>query len=342
MVQTRLVLMWHQPFSPTVRNKQTSGKAANITISAGFPANEGRCKCVFIFAAPLCAEMSGKDHDTRAHPKRHNKISEQFAAHPIAMLESPAYRALSQAAHMVIARIEIELAHHGGNDNGQLPVTFEHFEEYGIYRNGIAPAIREAEALGFIKVTEHGRGGNAEHRRPNLFYLTFANWRGSRAQPPTHDWRKIKTIEEAQETAAKARKSKDRNVVARARKVSAKRNVVKFFPIPILGGEAAPQNRDRNGKISTPQNSDYCVGTEIDTTSISWVERAERADHFDWNDEWQRYCDSLPCYVIACPGNGGGGVANKHHLQVNEDFRDVAKFQNNSRQRGLFYQSLEC
>jgi hypothetical protein len=70
------------------------------------------------------------------------------------MLESPAYRALSQAAHMVIARIEIELGHHGGNDNGRLPVTFEHFVESGIYRNGVAAAIREAEALGFIRVTE--------------------------------------------------------------------------------------------------------------------------------------------------------------------------------------------
>jgi hypothetical protein len=208
--------------------------------------------------------MTGKDHDTRAYPKRQNKISQQFAARPIAMLESPAYRALSQAAHMVIARIEIELGHHGGNDNGRLPVTFEHFVEYGIYRNGVAAAIREAEALGFIRVTERGRAGNAEHRRPNLFYLTFSNWRGSRAEPPSHDWRKIKTIEEAKEIAAKARKSKDKNVVARARKAAAKRR----FPVTIIGGEAAPQNRDRNAKISTPQNSDYSVSPKIDTTSI--------------------------------------------------------------------------
>jgi hypothetical protein len=32
---------------------------------------------------------------------------------------------------MVISRIEIELAHHGGNDNGQLPVTTDDFVEYG-------------------------------------------------------------------------------------------------------------------------------------------------------------------------------------------------------------------
>ena len=246
--------------------------------------------------------MTGKDHDTRAHPKRQNKINEQFAARPISMLESPAYRALSQAAHMVIARIEIELGHHGGNDNGSLPVTFEHFVEYGIYRNGVAAAIREAEALGFIRVTERGRGGNAEHRRPNLFYSTFSNWRGSKAEPPPHDWRKIKTIEEAKEIAANARKSKDKNVVARARRASAKRH----FPVSIIGGEAAPQNRDRNAKISTPQNSDYCVSPKIEGTSISLVGEAKPTDRnpdwlkaLEWNDECDRFNDTAPEMGVA-------------------------------------------
>jgi hypothetical protein len=112
--------------------------------------------------------VSGKSHDTRAiHPKRRNKISGQFTARPIEMLESPAYRVLSRSAHMVIARLEIELAHHGGNDNGKLPVTTDDFIEYGMHRGSVAPAIREAEALGFIRVTERGRGGNAEHGPTN-------------------------------------------------------------------------------------------------------------------------------------------------------------------------------
>jgi hypothetical protein len=123
--------------------------------------------------------MSGRDHDTRPHPKRRNAINGQFAARPIEMLESPAYRALSLSAHMVIARIEIELAHHGGNDNGQLPVTIDQFVEYGMHRSSVAPAIREADALGFIRV-ERGRGGNADYRRPNRFYLTFSNCDGPR------------------------------------------------------------------------------------------------------------------------------------------------------------------
>jgi hypothetical protein len=38
------------------------------------------------------------------------------------MLGSPAYRVLRLTAHRIIARLEIELAHHGGTDNGRLPL----------------------------------------------------------------------------------------------------------------------------------------------------------------------------------------------------------------------------
>jgi hypothetical protein len=48
----------------------------------------------------------------------------------------------------------LENNYHAGKDNGRLPVTFRDFVGYGIHWNGIAPAIREAEALGFIRVTE--------------------------------------------------------------------------------------------------------------------------------------------------------------------------------------------
>src|SRR5215471_12355330 len=110
------------------------------------------------------ARSRNKNHDTKAEPgfiKRRSKISGQWSPRLIEMLESPAYRALSLSAHRVMSRIEIELAHHGGNDNGRLPVTKQDFIDYGIHHNAVAPAIREAEALGFVRVTERGRGGNA-------------------------------------------------------------------------------------------------------------------------------------------------------------------------------------
>src|SRR5262245_16608660 len=132
--------------------------------------------------------------------ERRNRISEQYSARSIEMLESPAYRVLSLPGHRVVSRIEIELAHHGGNDNGRLPVTHQNFIDNGMHKDAVAPAIREAEALGFIRVTERGRGGNAERRQPNKFVLTFAYGPDSLRNPPTHDgarsrgWRKPKPL----------------------------------------------------------------------------------------------------------------------------------------------------
>lgn len=155
--------------------------------------------------------------------KRRNRISGQWSARLIEMLESPAYRALSVSAHMIISRIEIELGHHGGNDNGRLPVTTDDFVEYGMHRTSVAPAIRESAALGFIRITEHGRGGNAEHRSPNLFFLTFAHGRDGGKHLPPHDWRRIKTIEEANQIAHAARANKNPNAVAHGKRSWRKR-----------------------------------------------------------------------------------------------------------------------
>jgi len=103
---------------------------------------------------------------------RRTSIGEQFAPHTISMLRSPAWRTLTLSARRVLDRIEIELADHGGTDNGKLPVTYDDFVRYGVHRHAIAPAIREVVALGFVEITEPGRAGNADWRKPNLFRLT--------------------------------------------------------------------------------------------------------------------------------------------------------------------------
>lgn len=140
----------------------------------------------------------------RRRRNRRTVIDGQFAWRLIEMLESPAYQVLSKSGHRVLARLEIELAHHGGNDNGRLPVTFENFQNYGIDRHAIAPAIRECEALGFVETTEHGRAGNAEFRSPNKFRLTY---RHTEHAAPTDDWRRVSSLEEAQKLAHRARRT---------------------------------------------------------------------------------------------------------------------------------------
>lgn len=136
------------------------------------------------------------------------KISGQFAPRVIDMLRSAAFRTLSLSEHRILARLEIELADHGGTDNGSLPATFDDFEAYGIHRHSIAPALRALEALGFIEITEKGRAGNGEYRRPNLFRLTY---RSSEKEGSTDEWKRFETLEQAEACAEAARKNSKAN-----------------------------------------------------------------------------------------------------------------------------------
>jgi hypothetical protein len=120
---------------------------------------------------------------------RKSSLNGQWAAHTIDMLESPAYRALSLSALRILARLEIELAHHGGKDNGRLPVTYEDFERYGIDRHSISQALSLLVALGFIEITETGRAGIAKWRRPSRYRLTFRDAAGG--YNGTDEWRLI-------------------------------------------------------------------------------------------------------------------------------------------------------
>jgi len=162
-------------------------------------------------------------------PKRKTWIARQFAARPIEMLESPAMRVLSLADRRILDRIEIEHAHHGGADNGKLPITYVDFERFGVHPNAIAPSLRVLEALGFIETTRKGYSGPATMRAPSLYRLTYRpTWNATKKDGDgTHEYIKITTIEQAEGIASCARKAADpRNVAQR--------------------GDASPQGRQRD------------------------------------------------------------------------------------------------
>ena len=177
---------------------------------------------------------------------RRTWIGEQFAAHKICMLRSPAWCALTLSARRVLDRIEIELADHGGADNGRLPVTYDDFERYGIHRHAVGPAIREAVALGFLEITEPGRADNAEWRKPNVFRLTFRNTKYA----PTDDWEKIKTTEEAEAIARAARAARPRKIKPQWRKM------------PFLSAG----NRHHRSKFQGTKTNTTCDGAQTATT----------------------------------------------------------------------------
>jgi len=137
--------------------------------------------------------------------RRNNITAKQWFWRSREMLESPAWRTLSLSGRRALDRITLELMSHAGNDNGRLPVRYEDFVGYGIDRHAVAPALREIEALGFIEVTQRGRASAGKYRWPNYFRLTD---RDSGNADPTNDWRRIKSIEEAQAIARPARKDK--------------------------------------------------------------------------------------------------------------------------------------
>jgi hypothetical protein len=136
---------------------------------------------------------------------KHRKIDGQFAPRLIEMLRSPAFSVLSLTGRRILDRLEIELADHGGRDNDKLPVTFADLKKFGISnRDDIGRGIRELCARGFIEKTRTGRAGNGEYRSPNLFRITYLPAGG---KAPTNEWRRIGTIEDAEQIADDARKN---------------------------------------------------------------------------------------------------------------------------------------
>jgi hypothetical protein len=150
-------------------------------------------------------------------PKRRNWIARQFAARPIEMLEGSAMRVLTLAERRALDRIEIEYAHHGGTDNGKLPITYMDFEHFGLHPNAIAPSLRALVALGFVEITRKGYGGAAGVRAPSLYRITYRPaWDATRRDGDgTHNYLVIKTVEEAEAIARRARSGVDPRNVAR-------------------------------------------------------------------------------------------------------------------------------
>jgi hypothetical protein len=204
---------------------------------------------------------------------RRNRIGGQFSAHLIEMLESPAFAVLNLAERRILDRLEIELAHHGGTDNGQLPCTFDDFARFGVRRKSIASAVRVLCALGFVEVTERGRAGNGEFRRPHKFRLTYRHLNRSE---PTHEWRTIKTEEEAKTVAEKNRTPGAFSTKSWGRKRLHNSQGVGGDNAPTsLGGDNAPTSRYRD---DNPKKPEWSTPTLIEVTDPAEIEPIRRSD----------------------------------------------------------------
>jgi hypothetical protein len=102
-------------------------------------------------------------------------------------------------------------------------------------------------ALGFIEVTEQGRAGNAEWRRPTQFRLTYRHTANAN---PTDEWRRVKTAEDAEAIARAARCEKQNASIGKRTK-------------------GRYGKRTRKPQIHSTDSETTCVSTDSETTSIS-------------------------------------------------------------------------
>jgi hypothetical protein len=121
---------------------------------------------------------------------------ETFIANTLSMRQSIAWSHLPNNARRVLDRLEREHAQHGGAENGRLRCTYKDFEEAGIPEKGIALAIRQCVALGFLEITFRAQPSVSAFRRSNEYRLTSVPSRGGKP-PMTHDWRLVTSDEQA-------------------------------------------------------------------------------------------------------------------------------------------------
>ena len=88
------------------------------------------------------------------------------------LLNSYSWKNMSINGRRILDRIMIEHTNHAGTENGNLIVTYNDFEEYGVNRNQILKSIKELEDLNLIEI-EHGKRRCYNESYPNRFRVTF-------------------------------------------------------------------------------------------------------------------------------------------------------------------------
>lgn len=131
--------------------------------------------------------------------KQAKKMTQPFVMHPLDLIESPAWRALSPDGAKLIDRLELEHLRNAGQDNGRLRVSYAQFlADCGRWRrekHAVADAIAECEALGLLEVRR-------QLGAANRYRLTYLPAEGHEA---THEW-KMRGPREAAEAVASCRK----------------------------------------------------------------------------------------------------------------------------------------
>lgn len=129
------------------------------------------------------------------------KIEGQWIGHLREMRQSVVWKLLKHPERLILDRLEEEHMAHGGRENGNLQVTFAGFEKAGVRRASAAASIAKLEALLLVECTARGKRSYSDVRIPSSYRLTYLPTKDA---APSHDWRKIRSLEDAQARIAHA------------------------------------------------------------------------------------------------------------------------------------------
>jgi hypothetical protein len=183
----------------------------------------------------------------------------------------PRLCALSLTARRILDRLEIEIAHHGGHGNGKLAVSYAALEEYGIDRHAIAPALRELVALGFLEITEEGRAGNREYRRPAKYRLTY---RPTGRARETNEWQHIAITTEGAERIVRAARKSDAAPRRQKQKTSGGKRRVSVGETPTEDPAFSVGETPTKGLVGETPTTFYISGEEVRPTRAQPYARA--------------------------------------------------------------------
>lgn len=141
-------------------------------------------------AAGFRADQKGRS-STKLIPRDRKlfKIPAPFAAIPLEVMRSPAFRTAGIHTRRLLDALLIEHVAHGSLENGHLVATYDQLEDAGIPRRKIRGAIADGEARGLIRRTAIGSGNRRTgDRAPSRYRLTFLSSVPDR-MGPTDEWR---------------------------------------------------------------------------------------------------------------------------------------------------------
>jgi hypothetical protein len=200
--------------------------------------------------------------------------NESFVQHWSKLIESRAWRSLSRYAFLALFRLEAEHCNHAGKENGWLIVTYDQFDEWGIPRKWIKPAITELVNAKLVVIERQGRAAKGDGV-PTLYRLTYLKFKFVPATgspqyfEPSSDWQVLENPKvpipdhpKPDNNNLSSLKNSRRSVPALGTEQALRAKQKTVFSVPALGTKPVPalgtEQTARGPNSANPLST--CVG----------------------------------------------------------------------------------